>query len=329
LWTSTVVHVGSRGWLALGATRPSASGGDDRDGVVYTSGDGTDWEPAADPLGELAGPGAQVLHAGTYGEGFDPFVVVGVDDGRPAMWVSPDLDIWRRLPSEELLPAGTPTGITAVGYWGRIIAIGELPPSWVTELAAWRSVFKESVEGATGAVVGELADEPAPLELAHDAVWTSPPGLSWDEAVRRFAADAFGWDDPTLPAGDAPGTFTAITMTGPEGGEVRFGFAPRSDDSEPWQIVGIGDGSFSAGGGVLTLGSPAPLDAASADLFVRSGGRTWHILLRGYGALQGDVDLVGSGLPDGRVSDDRAGRLNTRRAARPRDPQPPGSIAPT
>jgi hypothetical protein len=172
---TAVAHMGSPGWLAVGATRASASGGEDRDGVVYTSGDGADWEPAADPLGELAGPGAQVLHAATYGEGFDPYVVVGVDDGRPAIWVSPDLDIWRRLPSEELFPAGTPTGITAVGYWGRIIAIGELARAGATELAVWRSVSKESVEGSTGAVVAELADAPPPIELAHDAIWTSPP----------------------------------------------------------------------------------------------------------------------------------------------------------
>jgi hypothetical protein len=299
---TAVAHVGSHGWLAVGATRASATGGEDRDGVVYTSGDGADWGPAADPLGELAGPGAQVLHAATYGEGFDPYVVVGVDDGRPAIWVSPDLDIWRRLPSEELLPAGTPAGITAVGYWGRIIAIGELPRAGATELAVWRSVSKGSVEGSTGAVVAELADAPPPIELGHDAIWTSPPEVSGEEAARQFAAAAFGWDDATLPAGNgAPGTSTAFTVTGPEGGEVRLGFSPRSDDSEPWKIVGIGDGSFSAGGGVLTLGSPAPLDAASADLFVRAGGRTWQLLLRGYGALQGHVDLVGSGLPTGGV----------------------------
>jgi hypothetical protein len=295
---TAVAHVGSHGWLAVGATRASASGGEDRDGVVYTSGDGAHWEPAADPLDELAGPGAQVLHAATYGEGFDPYVVVGVDDGRPAIWVSPDLDSWRRLPSEELFPAGTPTGITAVGYWGRIIAIGELPRAGVTELAVWRSVSKESVEGSTGAAVAELSDAPPPIELAHDAIWTSPPEVSGEEAIRQFAAAAFGWHELTLPSGDH--TSGTIAITGPEGDTVEFGFSAR-DDNERWQIVQVGHGSFSAGGGVLTLGSPAPLDAASADLFLRSGGRTWHLLLRGYGALQGHVDLVGSGLPTGGV----------------------------
>jgi hypothetical protein len=298
---TAVVDVGDRGWLAVGATRESATGGGDPDAVVYTSRDGADWQRATDPLGALSGRGAQVPHAVTYGEGFDPYVVVGVDDGRPAIWVSPDLDVWRRLQSEELLPAGTRTGITAVGYWGRIIAVGELPRAGATELAVWRSVSKESVEGSTSAVIAELSDQPPPIELAHDAIWTSPPGVSGEEAVRQFAAAAFGWDDPTLPAGDhTSGTIAAITVTGPEGGEVRFGFIPRSDDDEPWQIVQIGHGSFSAGGGVLTLGSPAPLDAAGADLFVRAGGRTWHLLLSGYGALQGDVDLVASGLPTGR-----------------------------
>jgi hypothetical protein len=297
---TAVVHVGHPGWLAVGATRTSATDGGDRDAVVYTSSDGTDWQRASDPLGALAGPGAQVPHAVTYGEGSSPYVAVGVDDGRPAIWVSPDLAVWRRLRSEELLPAGAETGITAAGYWGRIIAIGELPGTGGRELAVWRSVSKESGEGSSDAVVAELSDQPPPIELAHDAIWTSPPGVSGEEAVRRFAAAAFGWDDPTLPAGDhTSGTIAAITVTGPEGGEVRFGFVPRDDDGEPWRIVQIGHGSFSANGGVLTLGSPPPLDAAGGDLFVRSGRRTWHLELSGYGALQGDVDLVANGLPAG------------------------------
>jgi hypothetical protein len=293
-----VVHVGDPGWLAVGATRASATDADSRDGVVYSSRDGTDWEPAEDPLGALTGPGAQVPNAVTFGEGFDPYVLVGVDDGRPAMWVSPDLDIWRRLPSDELFPSGTRTGITAVGYWGRIIAIGELPGTSGRELAVWRSVSKESVEGSTGAVIAELSEEPPPIELAHDAIWTSPPGLSRDEAVRRFAAAAFGWDDPTLHESDH--TSGTIAITGPEGGTVKFGFSAR-DANEPWQIVQIGHRSFAAGGGLLTLGSRAPLDAAGADLFIRSGGRTWHLELSGYEALQGHVDLVASGLPTGGV----------------------------
>ena len=295
---TAVVNVGDPGWLAVGATRTSAIDGGDRDAVVYTSRDGTDWQRATDPLGALAGPGAQVPHAVTFGEGFDPYVVVGIDNGRPAIWVSPDLTVWRRLRSEELLPAGARTGITAVGYWGRIIAIGDLPGTSGRELAVWRSVSKESVEGSTGAVIAELSEEPPPIELAHDAIWTSPPGLSQDEAVRQFAAAAFGWDDPTLHESDH--TSGTIAITGPEGGTVEFGFSAR-DANEPWRIVQVDHGSFAAGGGVLTLGPPAPLDATGADLFIRSGGRTWHLELSGYGALQGHVDLVASGLPTGGV----------------------------
>jgi hypothetical protein len=295
---TAVVHVGDHGWLAVGASRTSATDGGDRDAVVYTSRDGADWVRATDPLGALAGPGAQVPHAVTYGEGFDPYVVVGVDNARPAMWVSPDLDVWRRLPSEELFPAGTRTGITAAGYWGRIIAIGELPATGGRELAVWRSVSKESVKGSKGAVIAELSDEPPPFELAHDAIWTSPPEVSGEEAIRQFAAAAFGWNDLTLNKSDH--TSGTIAITGPEGGTVEFGFSAR-DDNEPWEIVQVGHGSFSAGGGVLTLGSPAPLDAAGADLLIRSGGRTYHLELSGYGELQGDVDLVGSGLPTGGV----------------------------
>jgi hypothetical protein len=295
---TAVVDVGDHGWLAVGATRTSATDGGDRDAVVFTSRDGTDWQRATDPLGALAGPGAQVPHAVTYGEGFDPYVVVGVDSGRPAMWVSPDLAVWRRLRSEELLPAGTQTGITAVGYWGRIIAVGELPGTGGRELAVWRSVSKESVEGSSAAVIAELSDQPPPIELADGAIWTSPPGVSGEEAVRQFAAAAFGWDDPTLPESDP--TSGTIAIRGPEGGTVELGFSAR-DANEAWQIVQIGHGSFSAGGGMLTLGSPAPLDAAGADLFVRAGGRTWHLELTGYGVLQGNVDLLASGLPTGRL----------------------------
>jgi hypothetical protein len=292
---TAVVHVSDH-WLAVGATRTSATDGGDRDAVVYTSRDGADWERAADPLGALTGSGAQVPHAVTYGEGFDPYVVVGVDDGRPAIWVSPDRDLWRRLQSEELLPAGTRSGITAVGYWGRIIAIGELSGASVTELAVWRSVSKESAGGNTGGVIAELFDEPPPIELADDAVWTSPPGVSRDEAVRQFAAAAFGWDDPTLPESD--GTSGLNTITGPEGATVKLVLA-RDDGT--WTIRQIGDGADfqMSSDGVLTLQSPPPLDAAKADLFIRTGGRTWHLELSGYGLRQRQVDLVGSGLPTG------------------------------
>jgi hypothetical protein len=291
---TAVVHAPD-GWLAVGATRTSATDRGDRDAVVYTSRDGADWQRATDPLGALAGPGVQVPHAVTYGEGFDPYVVVGLDGGRPAIWVSPDLDVWRRLQSEELLPAGTRSGITAVGYWGRIIAIGELSGADGTELAVWRSVSKESAGGNTGGVIAELSDEPPPIELADDAVWTSPPGVSRDEAVRLFAAAAFGWDDPTPPESD--GTYGLNAITGPEGATVKFVVA-RDDGA--WTISQVGDGSFSkSSDGVLTLGSLPPLDAAGADLFVRAGGRTWHLELSGYGMLHRQVDLAGSGLPTG------------------------------
>ena len=291
---TAVVYVDD-GWLAVGATRTSATDGGDRDAVVYTSRDGADWERAADPLGALAGSGAQVPHAVTYGEGFDPYVVVGVDDGRPAIWVSPDLDVWRRLQSEELLPVGTRSGITAVGYWGRIIAIGELSGAGVTELAVWRSVSKESPGGNTNGVIAELSDEPPPIELADDAVWTSPPGVSRDEAVRQFAAAAFGWDDPTPP--DSDSTHAPNTITGPEGATVKLVVAR---DVGAWTIREVGDGDFQkSSDGVLTLQSPPPLDATGADLFVRAGGRTWHLELSGYRLRQRQVDLAGSGLPTG------------------------------
>lgn len=286
---TAVVHVPD-GWLAVGATR--TSDGDDRDAVVYTSHNGTDWERSSDPLGALVGPGAQVPHAVTFGEGFDPYVVVGVDDGRPAMWVSPDREVWRRLRSEELLPAGTRTGITAVGYWAQIVAIGELSEGEVTQLAVWRSVSKESAEDGTGGVIAQLSDAPSPIELADNAVWVSPPGVSRDEAVRRFAAAAFGWDDP--PESDFRSG--RIAITGREGITVELSF--RGGDDEPWTIVEVGDNAFGWGStGVLTLGSPAPLDAVEADLFIRVDGRTWHLEVSG--ALQGHVDLAESGLPTG------------------------------
>jgi hypothetical protein len=296
--TAVVSSVGGDGWLAVGATRTPATDGGDRDAVVYTSRDGADWQRATDPLGALAGPGAQVPHAATYGEGFDPYVVVGVDDGRPAIWVSPDLEVWRRIQSEELLPAGTRTGITAVGYWGQIIAIGELSGAEVTELAVWRSVAKDLAGGSTGGVIAELSDEPSPIELTHDGLWTSPPGVSRDEAVRQFAAAAFGWEDPTPHERDATPD-GRIVITGPEGATVIFVVA---GDDEAWTISQVGDGDFQkSSDGVLTLPSPPPLDAARADLFVRAGGRadgrTWHLELDRHGLQQRQVDLAGSGLP--------------------------------
>jgi hypothetical protein len=193
------------------------------------------------------------------------------------------------------LPAGTRTGITAVGYWGRIIAIGELSAADVTELAFWRTVSKESAGGSTGGVIAELSDEPPPIELADDAVWRSPPGVSRDEAVRQFAAAAFGWDHPTPPESD--GTYAPNTITGPEGATVKLAIAR---DGGAWTISQVGDGSFqNSSDGVLTLQSPPPLDAAGADLFVRAGSRTWHLKLSVDGMLQRQVDLAGSGLPTG------------------------------
>jgi hypothetical protein len=295
---SAVVYVDD-GWLAVGATRTRATDGGDRDAMVYTSRDGADRQRAPDPLGALAGPGAQLPHAVTYGEGFDPYVVVGVDDGRPAIWVSPDLEVWRRIQSEELLPAGTRAGITAVGYGSRIIAIGELSGAKVTELAIWRSVSKASAGGNTGGVIAELSDQPPPIELSHDELWTSSPGVSRDEALREFAAAAFGWDDPTLPERDAT-PYGPITITGPDGATVKSVVA---GDDGAWTISQVGDGDFQkSSDGVLTLWSPAPLDAARADLFVRTGDRTWHRELSGPGVHQRQVDLAGSGLPTGGLS---------------------------
>jgi hypothetical protein len=293
---TSVTH-GAEGWMAVGTTRASAADGSDRDGVVVTSLDGSDWQRAEDPLGALAGPGTQALHAATWGEGLDPYVAVGLDDDRPAMWVSPDMETWRRLPSEELFPAGTRTGITAAAYWGGIIAIGELPRPGGTELAVWRTVGKDPAS----APAAELSDDPPPIELADDVMWTSPPGLSRDEAVRAFAAAAFGWDDPEVGAGDGGGgDGSVVRLMGPEGTSVELGFGPR-EGGEPWWIGQLGDSSFSVGGGVLTLASGAPVGAVAGDLYVREGARTWHLELRGEGALRGDVDLVRSGLPTGSI----------------------------
>jgi hypothetical protein len=288
------------GWLAVGATRTPATDEGNRDAVVYTSRDGAGWQRATDPLGALAGPGAQVPHAVTYGEGFDPYIVVGVDDGHPAIWVSPDREVWRRLQSEELLPAGTRTGITTAGYWGQIIAIGELSGADLTELAVWRSVGKRSAGGNTDGVIAERSDEPPPIDLTHDGVWTSPPGTSHNEAVRQFAAAAFGWDDPTLlPERDATPD-GPIAITGPEGVTVEFHV---TGDNGTWMVSQVGDGDLQrSSAGVLTLQSPAPLNAVGADLFVRADGQTWHLKLTEYGLQQRHVDLSGSGLPTGGLS---------------------------
>ena len=187
----------TEGWLEFNALVTSgaqillvgsehAADGEEIDAAVWISPDGRSWERVVDDKSVFGGPGSQSFRAVTWTR--DGFVAVGHDNpldteqGRLAIWVSPDGRDWKRLPHD-------PDSFEAL----------------------------EDLEGLSVAV-GPGGSVVVGRRGADGAVWYSPDTQRWE--LLTPMSEVFGGDNyqvvwDVLPVGEG---FLAVGGTDPEAG---------------------------------------------------------------------------------------------------------------
>jgi hypothetical protein len=207
-----VTH-GPAGWLAVGAPGP----------VVFTSADGTTWQPATGPgsiTDDLAGVSAVATAAGPAG-----YVIVGnlIAAGGSSVadvWWSPNLTSWTRADgvndtsgsSQVLAVAADAHGFVSVGsHDGK-------PAVWTTtDGRSWTTIVLPVPSGASSAVLQQVAingDRVAALGQEATAAGSVPFA---ELSVNGGAS----WSQVPFPAAGPDTTFTALTAG--SGGFVAAG----------------------------------------------------------------------------------------------------------
>jgi hypothetical protein len=220
LRTLTGVTHGSAGWLAVGAPGP----------LVFTSADGTTWQPASGPgsiTDDLAGVSAVAVAAGPAG-----YVIVGklVAPGGACVadvWWSPNLTSWTRAhdvndvngSSQVLSVAADAHGFVSVGsHNGK-------PAVWTTtDGRSWTTIVLPVPAGASSAVLQQIAINGDRLAALGQETTTGGIVPFAELSVNRGTS----WSQvPFSPAG--PDTaFTALTAD-------SGGFTAAGQFGEPGQ----------------------------------------------------------------------------------------------
>ncbi|WP_394303771.1 hypothetical protein [Sphaerimonospora cavernae] len=290
---SGVAH-GPYGWLAVGGTMtdPAVTRP-----LLVTSADGRSWHPV--PMPEVAA-GHFLLAPRVVAAGPKGYVLAGEDHGStgvlPALWFSPDLKRFARVPPERM-PAGgagvriadvaaTPYGFVAVGGAGaadREAGVVWVSPDGLNWTSRGRVIPPDARSAGLRHVVTTAAGAVVMIGVSVTGEGARPfSALSdWKSASAEAAAEAGGmrWEYGAMPA-EAGASVLDVTVT--RSGLVAVGAygsagevdstAWISGDGRGWTRV-AGDGP--GGPDAQTLGGPGArwfgMVAASGDAVVAIG----------------------------------------------------------
>jgi hypothetical protein len=237
----TGVTHGSAGWLAVGAPGPA----------VFTSADGTTWQPARPITSDLAGVSAVTAAAGPAGYVIAGELVGPGGAGTPDVWWSPNLTSWTRAAgmndvngSSEVLAvaAGTRGFVSAGSHDGK-------PAVWTSANGrSWTATVLPLPKGASAGVlqhvaisgnrVAALGQETTAAGIVPFAEVSADGGASWarvpfkspgpDAAFTALTADAGGFtaaaqfgsagqQQPAIWTSASGKTWTRIAATGLDG----------------------------------------------------------------------------------------------------------------
>ena len=216
---TNVTH-GSAGWLAVGTPGP----------VIWTSKDGTTWQPAEAITQHLAGVAAVAAAAGSAG-----YVIVGkvVEPGGSCLadvWWSQNLTSWSQAhdvnevtgSSQVLAVAAGPHGFVSVG------SHNSKPVAWVTaDGLAWTTINMPLASGASAGVMTQVAIDGDHVAAAgQQTTGTGTPSLveqstdggnTWKPVP--FGSPGPGTTVTALTLGS--GGFTAASQSGTASGDVN------------------------------------------------------------------------------------------------------------
>ena len=216
---TSVTH-GSSGWLAVGTPGPA----------VFTSADGTTWQPAAGPgsiTDYLAGVAAVAAAAGPAG-----YVIVGklVAPGGACVadvWWSPDLTVWTRAHDVNDVAGSSQVLAVAAGAHGFVSAGSHdgQPAVWTTtDGRTWTTIVLPAPPGASSAVLQQIAvngNRIAALGQEITAAGSAP--------FAELSADGGAhWTQAPFTAPGPDMTFTALTAD-------AGGFTAAGQFGEPGQ----------------------------------------------------------------------------------------------
>ncbi len=269
LQSLTEVTHGSAGWLAVGAPGP----------VVYTSADGTTWQPASGPgsiTDDLAGVSAVAAAAGPAG-----YVIAGKlaagQAGVADVWWSPNLTSWTRAQAANDAAGSNAVLAVAADAHG-FVSVGShdgKPAVWTTANGrSWTTIVLPVPAGASAAIlqqvaingdrVAALGQETTPSGSVQFAELSVNGGASWNRVP--FAAAG---PNTTLTALTADsGGFTAAGQFG-EPGQLQVAIWTSANGATwtPSQISGLtgphNSGSYritslvTSGSAVTAIGSIA------------------------------------------------------------------------
>ncbi|GII29675.1 hypothetical protein Pmi06nite_31170 [Planotetraspora mira] len=238
-----VAH-GPKGWLAVGSTMtdPAVTRP-----LLVTSSDGRSWK---------AGPAMQVP-AGHFlvaprlvAGGPKGYILAGDDRSAtgvlPALWFSPDLKRFTRVP---------PTGMPAGGAGVRLTSVTATPSGFMAV-------------GGSGAP-----------DLETGVVWVSPDGLRWTQAGRVIPDDARSAGLRHVVATDS-GVVAIGTEVTEEG--VRPFSAVSADDGAHWEYgrlpaeeTAVVLDLVAANGGLVAVGSHGPAGEGDSAAWISEDGLAW------------------------------------------------------
>jgi hypothetical protein len=269
LQSLTGVTHGSAGWLAVGAPGP----------VVFTSADGTTWQPASGPgsiTDDLAGVSAVAAAAGPAG-----YVIVGKLVAGNAcaadVWWSPNLTSWTR--AHDVNDATGSSAVLAVAADAHgFVSVGShdgKPAVWTTTNGrSWTTIVLPVPAGASSAIlqqvaingdrVAALGQETTPSGSVPFAELSVNGGASWNRVPFAAAGPNTAFTALTADSGG----FTAAGQFGEPGQlQVAIWTSANGTTWAPSQVSGLtgphNGGSYrisslvAAGSAVTAIGSIA------------------------------------------------------------------------
>ncbi|WP_203883585.1 hypothetical protein [Planotetraspora kaengkrachanensis] len=240
---TSVAH-GPKGWLAVGSTMtdPAVTRP-----LLVTSSDGRSWKAGPEfevPAGHfLVAP--RLVAAGPKG-----YVLAGDDRSAtgvvPALWFSPDLKRFTRVPA---------TGMPAGGAGVRLAAVTATPSGFM------------AVGGSGGA------------DLETGVVWVSSDGLRWTPASRVIpdGARSAGLRQVVATGSGVVAIGTAVTDEGvrpfsvvsaDNGAHWEYGTLPADETAVVLDLV-------AAGGGLVAVGSHGPAGEGDSAAWISEDGLAW------------------------------------------------------
>jgi len=303
-----------------------------RDGGVWLSRDGSDWERVSDPEDfEFGGKGLNTVIAA--GPGF--IAGGGACDTeercpfRPALWTSVDGTEWQRVADDPAVFGERGAVYDLIEFGSEILGLGADCYGDACEWVVWSSpdgfIWTRVWENDTGwpgalATNGTLlvavgADTPEGFDHSVAIVWTSTDGVTWEQIPHDPTAFGTG-QDVAWAMNDVASTSQGFVAVGTDGTNALAWFSP---DGTTWELVSDPTGVFSNGsmttaipwrGGFLAagpdwaigeeLGGPVdgmPSVPSQPTIWASPDGRTWYRIGIGdaeaVGSIKGLVEFAG------------------------------------